>query len=56
MQVAGKSMLVTTLTTACSFLANLVSPIQVVADFGLFMGVTVIMNYIIVMTWCVSLY
>ena len=44
-------MLVTTLTTACSFLSNVVSPIQAVADFGLFMGVIVIMNYIIVMTW-----
>ena len=51
-QVAGKSMCVTTLTTACSFFANLVSPIQAVADFGLFMGLTVLVNYVIVMTWC----
>ena len=49
-------MLVTTVTTAASFFANLVSPIQAVADFGLFMGLTVLMNFVIVMTWCVHIF
>ena len=46
---AGSAMLVTTVTTAGSFYANLFSAVRVVKEFGMFMGTVVVWNYINVM-------
>mmetsp|Transcript_13204 Transcript_13204/g.23667 ORF Transcript_13204/g.23667 Transcript_13204/m.23667 type:complete len:1292 (+) Transcript_13204:382-4257(+) len=43
---AAGATLVTSLTTAASFFANLASAISPIRDFGSFMGVIVLMNYI----------
>lgn len=45
---AGKSCAATTLSTACSFLANLASALQPLREFGLFMGLCVIWTYLLV--------
>lgn len=45
------AMFITTLTTALSFAGNIVSIIPPVREFGIFMSVLVICNYIIVCTW-----
>merc|ERR1711964_297150 len=43
---AGLAMLITSLTTAASFLSNLAGKIGVIREFGMFMGTCVIVNYI----------
>ncbi|GBG30703.1 Protein dispatched-like 1 [Hondaea fermentalgiana] len=45
---AAGATFVTSVTTAASFLANLASPIQPIREFGQFMGVLVIANYIFI--------
>ena len=46
---AGAAMLVTTLTTAISFLANLVNPVSALKAFGLFTTCVVIADFILLM-------
>ena len=48
---AGLSMLVTSLTTAAAFYASLFSSITAVRCFGIFSGTTVLVNYVLMMTW-----
>ena len=50
---AGSSMFATSFTTAAAFLGNLNSRIPSISQFGLFMGVLVIFNYYMIMTWFV---
>lgn len=45
---AAGATLVTSVTTAASFLANLASPINPIQEFGQFMGVLVIVNYVFI--------
>ncbi|VDK89584.1 unnamed protein product [Litomosoides sigmodontis] len=47
---AAISMLVTSATTAVAFFANLVSEIMVLRCFGIYAGILMIINYILVMT------
>eukprot|EP01029_Cantina_marsupialis_P020747 TRINITY_DN4887_c0_g2_i1.p1 TRINITY_DN4887_c0_g2~~TRINITY_DN4887_c0_g2_i1.p1 ORF type:complete len:1566 (-),score=382.43 TRINITY_DN4887_c0_g2_i1:596-5293(-) len=47
---AGKATFVTSITTAISFYANITSAIRPVQQFGLFMGTTVLANYVLVVT------
>lgn len=44
-------MLVTSLTTAAAFFASMLSSITAVRCFGIFAGTTVMVNYVIMMTW-----
>jgi len=48
---AGTAMLVTSASTALSFFANLVSSLPVIKEFGLFMGLVVCVNYILVLVY-----
>ena len=48
---AGKAMLVTSLTTFCSFLTNLDSDFAFLQAFGTYCAVIVLINYIMVMTY-----
>ena len=46
---AGGAMLITTVTTCGSFFSNWLSSVKVVREFGIFMGLVVVFNYINVM-------
>lgn len=48
---SGLSMLVTSLTTAAAFYASIFSSITAVRCFGIFAGTTVLINYVLMMTW-----
>ena len=48
---AGYSMLITTATTSAAFFGSAVSRIQAVNEFGVFMGIIVIANYGLVLTF-----
>lgn len=48
---AGISMMVTSLTTAAAFYASMFSSITAVRCFGIFSGTTVLVNYLLMMTW-----
>lgn len=55
---AAISMGVTSVTTACAFLTSWFNSITTIKCFGLFAGITVVCNYLIMVTWipaCVSL-
>ena len=43
-----KAMAVTSSTTSAAFLANLVSPLLPIKSFGIFAGVIVLINYLLV--------
>mmetsp|Transcript_721 Transcript_721/g.2428 ORF Transcript_721/g.2428 Transcript_721/m.2428 type:complete len:877 (+) Transcript_721:207-2837(+) len=48
---AGGAMLVTSFTSAAAFGANVVSAIPSIRVFGLFLGIMVCVNYLLVVTW-----
>ena len=52
---AGSAMLVTSVSTAASFFANWVSSLPVIREFGIFMGLVVVVNFIIVLTYFPSI-
>ena len=52
---AGSAMLVTSVSTAASFFANWVSSLPVIREFGLFMGLVVVVNFVIVLTYFPSI-
>eukprot|EP01130_Rhizamoeba_saxonica_P010978 TRINITY_DN4537_c0_g2_i1.p1 TRINITY_DN4537_c0_g2~~TRINITY_DN4537_c0_g2_i1.p1 ORF type:complete len:697 (-),score=106.86 TRINITY_DN4537_c0_g2_i1:28-2076(-) len=48
---SSRTTLVTTVTTAAAFFANMISEIPPIRQFGVFTGVLVIVNYILVIIW-----
>lgn len=48
---AGTAMLITSVTTSASFLANLVSPVPPIRVFGVFNGILIFANFFFVITW-----
>ena len=48
---ASFAMMTTTASTAAAFFANLISPIAPVAVFGVFSGLLVVVNYLLVISW-----
>ncbi|KAJ5077047.1 hypothetical protein M0811_00367 [Anaeramoeba ignava] len=48
---ASVAMAITTITTTGAFFGNLFSPIPAIKYFGLFTGVSVVLNYLLVVTW-----
>ena len=48
---AGRAMLVTSMTSAAAFAANLASAIPAVQIFGVFIAIMVLVNYFLVVTW-----
>ncbi|OXU27643.1 hypothetical protein TSAR_001530 [Trichomalopsis sarcophagae] len=51
MKHAAPSMFVTTLTTAVAFFASIVSNVTAINCFSLFSGITVIANFLLMVTW-----
>ena len=48
---AGMSVLVTSLTTSAAFFANIISNITDIKCFGLFTGIAILVNFILMITW-----
>ena len=48
---AGTSVLVTSLTTSSAFFANLVSNITAIRCFGIFSGIAILTNFLLMITW-----
>ena len=48
LHIAGSAMLVTSVTSAASFYANLASVLPALRSFGVFMGTVIVTNYVMV--------
>ena len=48
---AMKAIFNTSFTTACAFLANVISPVMPISSFGIYAALCIVLNYIIVITW-----
>lgn len=56
MRKASSAMLITSVTTAASFLATGISPIMPLVSFGIFSALVVVVNYILIITVLPSVY
>ena len=52
---ATSAMLVTSISTAASFFANVVSSLPVIREFGIFMGLVIVTNFVIIVIYFPSL-
>jgi predicted RND superfamily exporter protein len=53
---AASAMLVTSITTAVSFLSTCLSPIMPICSFGIFSGIVITVNYLLIITAIPNLY
>jgi len=56
MRKASSAMLITSVTTAASFMATGISPIMPLVSFGIFSALVIVVNYILIITFLPSVY